>query len=101
MSGTPQQTISDLQCPVCVAENDALGDGVGYADCYFNWDEALWAVCGVHQVRWYVTRELTLVDENKQLRHPDPETARQLPEVEGIFRDTGTRGPLRAKRGGL
>jgi hypothetical protein len=59
---------------------------VGYADRYFNHDGDLWAVCVVHQVRWYVTRELSLVDRNEQLEHPDPAAASKLPLVEGIFR---------------
>ena len=46
----------------------------------------LWAVCAVHEVRWYVTRELSLVDRNERLEHPDPGAASKLPEVDGIFR---------------
>lgn len=86
MSRTPQEAISDLQCPYCVAENDAIGGGVGYADRYFNHAGELWAVCAVHQVRWYVTRELSLVDRNERLGHPDPGAASKLPEVDGVFR---------------
>ena len=86
MSRTPQEAISDLQCPYCVAENDAIGGGVGYAARYFNHAGDLWAVCAVHQVRWYVTRELSLVDRSERLGHPDPEAASKLPEVDGIFR---------------
>jgi hypothetical protein len=86
LKGDPQKAISDLQCPYCVAENDAIGGGVGYADRYFNHAGELWAVCAVHQVRWYVTRELSLVDRNERLGHPDPGAASKLPEVDGVFR---------------
>ena len=86
MSRSPQEIISDLQCPLCVVENDQVGGGVGYADRYFNHDGDLWAVCVLHQVRWYVTRELSLVDVSYQLEHPDAESASKLPLVEGIFR---------------
>jgi hypothetical protein len=40
----------------------------------------------VHQVRWYVTRELSLVDRNERLEHPDTGAASKLPEVGGVFR---------------
>jgi hypothetical protein len=51
--------ISDYtECPLCLAENVALGGGTGHADHYFNAEGALWAVCAMHRVRWYVTREL-------------------------------------------
>ena len=86
MSRGPQEVISDVQCPICVAENDAVGGGFGYADRFFNYERELWAVCVVHQVRWYVTRELSLVDRNDRLAHPDPDAASKLPLVEGIFR---------------
>jgi hypothetical protein len=51
--------ISDnTQCPHCVEENDRLGGGSGHADSYFNYGNDLWAVCSVHQVRWYVACRL-------------------------------------------
>ena len=40
----------------------------------------------MHQVRWYVTRELSLVDRSERLGHPDPGAASKLPEVDGVFR---------------
>src|SRR5437762_5603873 len=92
LKGDPQKAISDLQCPYCVAENDAIGGGVGYAARYFNHAGELWAVCAVHQVRWYVTRELSLVDRNERLGHPDPGAASKLPEVEVSFASSANGG---------
>ena len=52
----------------------------------------LWAVCAVHQVRWYVTRELSLVDRSERLGHPDPGAASKLPEVEVSFASSANGG---------
>jgi len=79
MSATPNERISDYtQCPSCVAENDQLGGGFGYADHYFNHDGVLWAVCSAHQVRWSVTRELLGIPHDASLA--------ALPKVEGVYR---------------
>jgi len=76
----------DAVNPAELGFRDAIGGGVGYADRYFNHAGELWAVCAVHQVRWYVTRELSLVDRSERLGHPDPGAASKLPEVDGVFR---------------
>lgn len=70
--------ISDLQCPRCAAENAALGGGTGYADAFANHGGALWGICAVHAVCWYVTRELLGIDH-------DP-TIAALPRVEAVWR---------------
>src|SRR3954471_7166541 len=44
-----------------------------------NHDGDLWAVCVLHQVRWYVTRELSLVDGSHQLEHPDAKARVSFP----------------------
>jgi hypothetical protein len=46
----------NTQCPHCVEENNRLGRGSGHADS--NYGNDLWAVCRVHQVRWYMARRL-------------------------------------------
>jgi hypothetical protein len=69
------KAISDYSgCPRCVAEGKP-----GYADSYFNAETALWAVCGTHNVRWYVTRELLGIEEDRAALD-------QHPEIEGVHR---------------
>ena len=46
----------------------------------------------MHEVRWYVTRELSLVDRNERLGHPDPGAASKLPEVEVSFASSANGG---------
>ncbi len=59
MTRPANESMSDwTECRLCVAENDKLGGGRGHADRYFNHGGDLWAVCDVHHVRWYVTREI-------------------------------------------
>jgi hypothetical protein len=78
------KTISDwTECPLCVAENDKLGSGDGFADWYFNHDNCLWAVCSGHNVRWFVTRELLCTAAD----HPP---APELPIVETDYGRTIT-----------
>ena len=57
MSRTPlNECISDWTvCPHCDAENMRFGGGKNYADAYLNADGQLWAVCTVHNVRWYLS----------------------------------------------
>jgi hypothetical protein len=70
------EAISDWSgCPHCVAEGKA-----GYATVYFNANGALWGICDVHLVRWYVTRELLGTIEE------DPGALQQYVEVEGVHR---------------
>jgi hypothetical protein len=73
------------QCPRCVAENEALGGGTGYADSYFNAGGALWAVCAVHDVRWYVTHALFCLSIHSVRDRPG-EPLLGLPVVAAIYR---------------
>lgn len=76
MSRLTHDSIADFtECPICAATNDHLGGGTGHADVYFNHDGGLWAVCAVHRVRWYVTRDLMCVP-------PAPPHVAALPVVE-------------------
>jgi hypothetical protein len=74
--GPAHRAICDrTRCPECRRRND-----VGAADSYFNFGGGLWAVCSVHAVRWYVTREMSFAPEVRD--HPG-EPLLDLAVVEG------------------
>lgn len=96
------ESISDwTHCRRCWEETCRLHNGDiaaatkygarGYADRYFNGCGTLWAVCSVHNVRWYVTRELGGFPEERDA----PGTSFDLPVVERV--ETGDPDGFSAK----
>jgi hypothetical protein len=65
MPGSEWNGVDTTECPRCVAENAEVGGGDGRADRHFNYRGGLYGVCDVHQVYWYVTRELGGVPETR------------------------------------
>jgi hypothetical protein len=72
-AGTLHERISDYsRCPQCVADQR-----VGYAVCYFNYDDQLFAVCKHHATKWLVT--------GRSLLHPAIPDLSEFPDLAYAF----------------